>query len=263
MYDSRMDKSKAIELQKNFFQQLESSIAMWDVFEHLPQVYLFIKDTEGRFVRVNRSAQEMHGVQVETEMLGKTDFDFHPPALAIQYIEEDQQLIQTGTPLLDKVWLVPNVKDGVFNWYISSKIPLHNINSEIIGLAGVMYPYTFTGAPPANSARLTTAIEYVLSHFHESIKVSFLAELSHLSTSQFNREFHRLFHISPIHYIQQIRIGVARRQLERSETPIGTIALTCGFYDQSHFSRQFKKAMGLAPKAYRKRFVRSITMQHP
>ncbi|MEZ5950821.1 MAG: helix-turn-helix domain-containing protein [Planctomycetaceae bacterium] len=54
--------------------------------------------------------------------------------------------------------------------------------------------------------------------------------------------------------MREIRIGVARRLLETSDYSLAKIAADCGFYDQSHFSRQFKESTGLAPLAYRKRY---------
>ena len=40
----------------------------------------------------------LHGLQAESEMLGRSDLDFHPPALAMQYMEEDRTVFETGKP---------------------------------------------------------------------------------------------------------------------------------------------------------------------
>jgi AraC-like DNA-binding protein len=50
----------------------------------------------------------------------------------------------------------------------------------------------------------------------------------------------------------RLRLQLARRQLTESNDPVGTIAQACGFYDQSHFTRAFKKYTGLTPLAYRR-----------
>ena len=53
----------------------------------------------------------------------------------------------------------------------------------------------------------------------------------------------------------KVRLLMARRQLEQTSTPVGEIAHECGFYDQSHFTRAFRKSIGLRPLEYRARFA--------
>lgn len=67
------------------------------------------------------------------------------------------------------------------------------------------------------------------------------------------QEYRRLFGISPTDYILRTRLLVARQMLERSATTVGEVAVACGFYDQSHFTKAFKAHTGLPPQAYRRR----------
>ena len=64
----------------------------------------------------------------------------------------------------------------------------------------------------------------------------------------------RLLGMSPTDYVTKLRVLLARRALERSDQAVGAIALDLGFYDQSHFTRVFRRATGLTPLAYRQRF---------
>ena len=218
-------------------------------------MYLFVKDTRGRFVKVNASMLALHGCKRESDMLGRTDFDFHPPALAAQYVEEDARVTESRKPLGDQVWLVMG-HDGMPRWYLSSKIPLLGKGGKPVGIAGVLRPYDHTGPSPAQYSRLTPAMEFVLAHFRERIEVARLAALAHLSVSQFQREFQRLFGMSAGDYLLKVRLLMARRALEEGNTAVGEIALDCGFYDQSHFNRAFRAHLGLPPLAYRRRFRR-------
>ena len=77
-----------------------------------------------------------------------------------------------------------------------------------------------------------------------------LAARAHLSASQLQREFRRLFGMTPGDYILKIRLHMARRELEQTDRPVGRIALDCGFYDQSHFTRSFRSDTGLRPLDY-------------
>ena len=89
----------------------------------------------------------------------------------------------------------------------------------------------------------------------EVIELADLAEIVGLSKSQFQREFNRLFGRSVLTYILEVRTSIARRMLESSQMKLLEIANQCGFYDQSHFSRQFKRSTGLRPMEYRKRYT--------
>ena len=77
-----------------------------------------------------------------------------------------------------------------------------------------------------------------------------------LSVSQFQREFRRLFGLTPTAYVLEARLQAARHQLDTTTRPLGQIAVACGFYDQSYFVKRFKAATGLRPLEYRRRFAR-------
>lgn len=238
----------------DFFRRVSNPAVFTELFDVLPHIFLFVKDRRHRYVRVNRALLALHGCREEAEMLGRTDFDFNPPTLAAQYVDEDRRVLSTRRPLIDQVWLVQSA-DGMPRWYISSKFPLLGPRGAVIGLAGVMRLYDHAGSAPGDYRRLTRACEYVLAHYAHPIAIADLASRAHLSASQLQREFRRLFGMNPGDYILRVRLLIARRQLEESSTPVGQIALDCGFYDQSHFTRAFRAATGLSPLAYRRRFA--------
>ncbi len=236
-----------------FFECLASPEQLVALFDYLPRVYLFIKDRESRFVKVNRGFLFLHGFRSDHEVLGRTDFDFHPPALASQYVEEDRRVMKSGEPLSDQIWLVLGY-DGLPRWFLSTKIPLFGLEREVVGIAGVMRPYEHAGLAPGDYDRLTPVMEFVHREFGNRIGVEELAAKANLSVSQLQREFKRLFRMSPSDYLSKVRLLMARRRLEESGDPIGTVALDCGFYDQSHFTRAFRSETGIPPLEYRRRF---------
>lgn len=237
-----------------FFSRTANPLVFVELFDVLPDVYLFVKDRHHRYMKVNRSLFELHGCRTESEMLGRTDFDFNPPTLAAQYVDEDRRVIETRRPLVNQVWLVQSA-DGMPRWYASSKFPVFGSTGGVIGIAGVMRPYDRAGDAPGDYRRLTRACEYVLQNYPQPIAMTDLASRAHLSASQLQREFRRLFGMNPGEYILRVRLLMARRQLEGSSAPVGRIALDCGFYDQSHFTRAFRAATGLRPLEYRRRFT--------
>ena len=92
------------------------------------------------------------------------------------------------------------------------------------------------------------------NHSHP-IEVKELAKLVHLSVSQFERRFRKVFQISPLKHIMNVRIRSACLMLTTTNDTIAAIALDCGFYDHSHFTRNFRKIMGISPKDYRKQYM--------
>ncbi len=244
---------KPIESQDEFFASLAKPISVLDLFEFLPEVYMYVKDLDGRYMRVNRVACQVMGAVDQSAVIGKNDFDFFPPAVAAQYVEEDRRVIEAGKPLTNQVWLVPGAA-GVPRWYLCNKIPLFDHDGKVVGIAGVKRPYDHSGTAPTGYARLLSVVEFVTARFSQPIEVAELAELVDLSVSQLQREFGRLFGTTPIQYIREVRVGVACHLLETSNQTLTNIAAQCGFYDQSHFSRQFKASTGMTPLDYRRRF---------
>jgi AraC-like DNA-binding protein len=238
---------------RDLLRHLDDPRVPFELFDHVPGVYLFIKDREHRFVKVNRGTLQLHACETEDEMLGFTDFDFHPPAFASQYTEEDRRVMESRRTLSDQVWLVTGA-DGMPHWYLSTKIPLIGIAGDVIGIAGVMRPFNHTGEAPGEYRRLTPALEFVLEHFGDRVTVDDIAKRAHLSVSHLQREFQRIFGMTPSDYLLRVRLLMARRRLEQTNEPIGKLALDCGFYDQSHFTRAFRRATGLRPLDYRRRF---------
>ena len=163
-------------------------------------------------------------------------------------------MMATARPLIDQLWLVQGA-DGMPRWYFCSKFPVLGRRGAVIGVAGVMRECDQVGEAPADYHRLTRACEFVLANYAQPIAIAELAKRANLSASQLQREFGRLFGMTPGDYVLRVRLLMARRQLEATSEAVGRIALDCGFYDQSHFTKAFRAATGLSPLEYRKRFA--------
>ncbi|MBZ0284799.1 MAG: PAS domain-containing sensor histidine kinase [Anaerolineae bacterium] len=99
--------------------------------------YVYVKDTQSRFIMVNTSAWKASGREInEANMIGKTDFDFFPHELAQQYYADEQEMFRTGIPISNK--LEPNVTvNGEPTLLLTSKVPLRDEQGQIIGLVGI------------------------------------------------------------------------------------------------------------------------------
>jgi AraC-like DNA-binding protein len=245
--------SETRKLSDSFFQQLDDSRSVLKLFDYMPSVSLFIKDSQHRFVKVNRNFLVRHGLSDESDAIGKRDIDFHPPAMAEQYVAEDKKVMQSRQPIIDEVWLVMS-HDGTPIWYLSTKLPMVNKLGDVIGLAGFLTPHDRANQPHGPYGRLGKVCNFVLKNYASDITVESMAHQIDISVSQLQREFSTYFHMSPRDYVAQVRLSMAQHQLLNSDKPLGTIAVECGFYDQSHFNRIFRKTTGQTPRDFQKQF---------
>ena len=240
--------------QEAFFARHPAAASVMELFEALPQVSFYAKDTESRFIRVNQRFVETHGAQRETELLGKNDRDFHPPAMAEAYIAEDRRVMAGRSPIPGQVWLVFHGDRP--QWYVSTKVPLFDPAGKVIGLAGAM----FAIEEPAEQRRffreLFPVIRHIEHHFAGTISMAAMAELCGLSSTHFNRRFQQLLRVTPTDYLRSVRVQAARHLLGTTQRGLAEIAHETGFSDQSHFTRCFREATGMTPRAYRQRFRR-------
>jgi PAS domain S-box-containing protein len=106
------------------------------IIENIPdQVYY--KDRNSKFVLCNTPVALLAGCTSEKDLLGKSDFDFHPHHLAQQYYNDEQAIMDKGEKLLDYEEQIINKKTGELQWNLSSKVPVRDAGGKVIGLAGI------------------------------------------------------------------------------------------------------------------------------
>ncbi len=251
------DKGPA-ELRLIFFDHLRSVSEITRLLDWTPEVHFFAKDRAGRFMAANRSTLQRHGLDSEDQIIGKTDFDIHPPSMAAAYLAEDRRVMESGVPLPEQRWLVYD-RAGTQRWFLSTKHPLFGRSGEVIGIAGLMRPLASSPFLQSGYSQLKPAVDWVLEHHAEKIAVPDLAKMLGLSVSRFERRFKEQFGMSPTRCIILARVNAARVILAQGDEPLGEVALgevalRCGFYDQSQFCRLFKRETGITAKEYRKFF---------
>ncbi|MFP5514699.1 MAG: helix-turn-helix transcriptional regulator [Alphaproteobacteria bacterium] len=99
--------------------------------------------------------------------------------------------------------------------------------------------------------RVTAHID---AHLASSIRNRDLAAAAKLSCGYFCQAFKDSFGCPPHAYIVRRRVERAKELLEATSTPLSQIALDCGFSDQSHFSRIFRRVAGEAPRLWRHKY---------
>lgn len=101
------------------------------------------------------------------------------------------------------------------------------------------------------AAPIRRARQVVDEFFMQDLTLDELATAAGLSRFYFLRTFRREVGVTPHAYLTGRRIAAAKALLD-GDQPLSEVALACGFYDQSHFTRAFKGATGVAPGQYRR-----------
>lgn len=256
MSDDGQLNEKTVRARDLFLERLHRT-ALQQLLDYLPDVYFVAKDMKGRVMLANQVAARMCGFECDLEMVGKTDLEIFAEDRAKGYMEDDRHIFETGERIVDQVEMAPDPSNSI-NWMVVTKLPLYAREGEMIGLACIARNTTDTHAVLRPYTEMNEVLEYVRLHYARPIKIDALAEMVHLSTSQFERRFRQLFKITPTKHIQNVRLSAACHRLASSHETVATIAAEVGFYDQSHFSRVFLRVMGRSPSAYRKQGRRVV-----
>jgi AraC family transcriptional regulator len=119
--------------------------------------------------------------------------------------------------------------------------------------AGERFQRHYGGLPKHKLRRVTEFIDENLDH---ELTLTEIAEIAELSPFHFARSFKQATGATPIQFLMQRRIELAKRLLTDSELPIVEIGLRAGFKNQSHFTTFFRKNTAMTPKAYRNETLR-------
>jgi PAS domain S-box-containing protein len=152
--------------------QFDQRFLLQSLMDHIPDS-IYFKDTEGRFIQINRAKAERSGLASPKDAVGKTDFDFFQREHAEKAMADERRIMSTRQPLIESeehlVW--PN---GLQRWVSSTKLPLENSSGEVVGTFGISRDIT----------KLKTT-EMALEHAKEiaetasRAKSEFVANMSH------------------------------------------------------------------------------------
>jgi transcriptional regulator GlxA family with amidase domain len=103
---------------------------------------------------------------------------------------------------------------------------------------------------------------YVAIHLHSRIRLEDLARVTRFSECKLNRTFKASFGCTPGEYVRRMRVARAQNLMRIYSDPLRQIAAECGFADQAHFSRCFRKIVGEPPGIWRALRRKSSQKRH-
>ena len=246
---TRREKKK---LQAEFFRKAGPNAATFKaMMDCLPEIAFYMKDAEGRIMALNRRNCDICNIHDELDAVGQHSDDLFPSVLAQSYIAHDKIVRQTRRPLLNQ--RNQRAADKSNDYHVKSIFPLFDPSGTVIGTTCLYYKVPSVDGTPDWHGRLKPVTEYIAAHYAEDITLDKLAQLVGTSSASFRRQFTHMFGVSPGRYITTIRINAARKLLETTDKLVSEIATETGFWDQSHFTKIFKRERGTTPGAYRRR----------
>lgn len=227
--------------------------ALEQLFDQVPDIAFFIKDTQGRYIAVNYSLLARHGLARKQDAIGKRPIDICSGDFGKLPSEQDKLVLDSGLPIIDHLemqWEMP----GRPVWCLTTKVPLKDHEGLIIGIIGFSRDIRAAVAPSAVPKTFARALEQFERDLPSEASPSWLAKLAKMPNHRFARTMKLIFGLTPTQYIAKSRLGKASSLLLQTDKSISEIAQICGYFDHSAFSRAFKKATGGKPIEFRRQW---------
>jgi PAS domain S-box-containing protein len=103
--------------------------------------FIYAKDVGSRFIAMNTALARNMGTKAD-DAIGRTDFDFFTPELAKKFYADEQALIKSGESIIDLEEPGFDQVTGQPRTVVTSKVPLRDVNGEVIGIIGVGFDIT-------------------------------------------------------------------------------------------------------------------------
>jgi AraC family transcriptional regulator len=101
------------------------------------------------------------------------------------------------------------------------------------------------------TARLNRVLDFINQNFAQDLRLWELAALAGMSPHYFCELFKASTGLTAYQYVLQCRIEHAKRYLRDPELSVGDVGVAAGFSDQSHFTKVFRRMVGVTPMKYR------------
>jgi PAS domain S-box-containing protein len=106
------------------------------LIDNLPDL-VYVKDAEGRYALSNPAHVAFLGHSLPAEVIGKTIFDFFTPEKAREFHADDEKVLQSGQPLINREEQTIDRKTSQPRWNLTTKVPIRDSQGSVIGLVGV------------------------------------------------------------------------------------------------------------------------------
>ncbi len=225
-------------------------VAAATLFDSIRDVLYCVKDADGRYLAVNHAFADRACIARDA-LIGMRALEVFPEALARRYDAQDAELRHRRQPLVNELELITQA-DGGLGWYLTGKLPVIDSLDEFVGSVVVSTDLRMR-AGSGVAEGLASVVAHVSANLAQALTVTSLAVVAELSVSQLERRMHQVYGLSPKQFVVKMRVDEACRRLLGTSESLAHVAAHCGWYDQSAFSRQFVRIVGMPPGEFRLR----------
>ena len=214
------------------------------LFDHMADTAFFIKDIGGRYIAVNNSLVERHGLRGKSQLIGRRPCEVYTGDFGRIPAEQDAMVLCTGRSIIERLelqWYVPQKPV----WCLTTKLPLLDSDGNVIGIIGISKDVRIPIQAKEIPNGVAAALRRIESGYSEALTPGGLAKIAGVRLTK------RIFGVSPLQLITKTRIAAAARLLKETHRTIADIALECGFYDHSAFTRAFRAVTSVTLTQFR------------
>ena len=202
--------------------------ALWRHHETIHHLHLHISST-----LLDRTAEHL-GLRCSGTLAGINPAPFHDP-----HVEQIVQLLrlemESGVP-----------QGTLYAETLASALSVRLLQRE--------HNLVRLPASPPSAAKLRPELQRAMTFIQDNLaadlSLNTIAQEAGLSCYHFGRLFAEAFGVPPHQYVIQARIERAKTLITQGLLPLGQVAQNVGFSDQSHFTRHFKRLVGVTPRAF-------------
>jgi len=208
--------------------------------------FFFVKDLNANIALANNAMMDVYG----ENMISKHTCDITSGKLGEEFLEDDYVVFK-GKAQINKNELSLCSGSKGLTWRCTTKYPFYGQKGEIIGLVGIS---RLVGNYTEDDS-LKELLIYLNDNLSEKLTIKKLAQVAKMSVSSLERKFNERFSITPMGYVNILRVNKAVNLLQSSKKNISEIASESGFYDQSYLCKILKNAINVSPKQIRSEFT--------
>lgn len=220
------------------------------LFDRL-DVPFFLKDAALVYVAANPAMARLCGLDDPARLIGRRASDLFPRIEADRFETLDRQVLASGLALHDRLERVAAGR-GRPAWLLYSRVPVRDAGGSMVGVAASARRLDEAESQAPRFARLAAAVAWLEAHLASPLDLAALAQAAGVSPAQVERDFHAAFGMPPRRFQHKLRVEQACAALSGPGS-IADIALSCGFADQSAFTRRFHAIAGCTPTTWRQR----------
>lgn len=237
---------------EQWFGRIQPDSLLHPLLAEIPGITYWAKDKQGRFMLASSAILHRYHIASECDLLGLTDHDITPKAIADDYVQGDLLVLSGAEKRLERLELAFD-SQGTLDWFVVTKLPMLDQRGRIIGTMGLMRRAADHSASLPLVQTVSKAVDIIRREQAKSVSLHEVASECGQSLRQMQRSFQSAFGISPQEFLIKTRVLAAMTRLDETRRSIAEIARDCGFVDASSFGAQFRKRTGMTPGAYRVR----------